>query len=329
MKFLEQVFATAESLFKFARAQDYGWPLRQGRAGWAIVTNLRRQREIFQLLRRPAFASLRLPDARFAFKYAVTNYLARGLTHRERADCFLHHYRRLHEEFSADLLRRTFDCDVTLFETRKGGCHYSVAMSVAKKSDFREGELILELKAEGARIYVLQFTVVPGSIVQSPSRDVLLISRLQGVRGRYAQIHSATKDIQEIAPPALLVTVLHGIAKAWGVTEMAGVSATSQTCFGDDDPEMFHKAYDEFFLELGATQANAKFFACPFQENKPIAPVRNGHKSRKRKKRAFKLHVANEVSRMIREGNAEPCELPNALILQPREEISARSLIPA
>jgi uncharacterized protein VirK/YbjX len=297
---LKQVIASSVSILKLTRKRDRHYAFQHGHVVWTVAANLRTQIEIFRALALPGCRNLALTDPRFPFKYVISNYLARGLTPAERAACFLHHYRRLNALMPASLLRQTLQEGLTAFEAQIGGCHYSITMGLATGADFREGELSLELRVDNVRIYVLQFTVVPGAAVRSNAQDVVLVSRLQGVRGCYPQIYSATKAFYEVAPPALLIGALHGVARAFGIAEWAGVSADNQTCYGDDHPDMFNTAYDEFFSRQGATRSSANFFVSPVPfEEKPLAQVKNGHKARKKKRRAIRLHLANEVCELI------------------------------
>jgi uncharacterized protein VirK/YbjX len=85
---------------------------------------------------------------------------------------------------------------------------------------------------------------------------------------------------------------------------MAGISAASQFSHVDDYADSFRMAYDDFWIELGARKISASFFASPIPpQEKSLDTVTNGHKSRTRKKRAFKQQVANDVFSLLSETN--------------------------
>jgi uncharacterized protein VirK/YbjX len=288
------------SLIKLARNRFYFYPPRLIRVAWSLARNLRRQLEIFRILSLPLFNELVLLDPVFPFKYLSTDYLFAGLPAGVRAASFVHHYRLIEAKLPSDFLRQRRHREITLFETRKDGCTYAVVLGFPTENAILEGELCLHLLVDGVQVYVLQFTIVPGWVLKSEQEDVALILRLQGMKGHFQQIRSATKALNEVAPPALLVAALQGIASAWGVREMAGICARSQLCYKDGSPDHFRQSYDEFFVELGATHTAAHFFCSPLPLiEKPVDRIRNGHKSRTRKKRAFKLHVAHEVCSRI------------------------------
>jgi uncharacterized protein VirK/YbjX len=283
------------------RHSFYRSPSRFARLLWGFVTNIFHQLEIFRILALPAFTSLVRLEPIFPFKYLTRGYLVRGLSSTERAASFAHHYRRLNNIFPAPLLERILYRDVTLLEKQSDDHYFSLRFGLAR-SEVREGELSLALRVDGITVYVLQFTIVPGWVVKSSAAEVLLISRLQGMKGCYSQVRLATKAFLDVAPPALLLASLQGIAQACAIREIAGVSAASQFCYADHCVDSFRAAYDEFWLELGAKKITASFFASPIPpQEKSLDAVTNGHKSRTRKKRAFKQQIADDVFRMMSE----------------------------
>jgi len=268
---------------------------------WAVLTNIHRQFKIFRVMAQPAYERMVLADPRIPFKHLSRNYLARNLTVAERAACLMHHYSYLHERLPSKLLHQALQRDVTMFEVREGGSLYRVAMGLSR-TQVREGEFFLNLEVDGMQVYILQFTIVPGWVVKSGAPDVLLVTRLQGMKGCYSQIYQATKVLKEVAPPALLMTALQGVAKACGIYEFAGVCARSQFSHSEYSSSTFNEAYDQFFTQLGMCHSSANYYSCPLPiPEKPVDNVKNGHRSRTRKKRAYKLEIADRVCQLISE----------------------------
>ncbi len=275
---------------------------------WAFTTNILLQFEIIRILALPPFASLVRREPIFPFKYLTRGYLALGLSPAERAASLAHHYRSLHAIFPAPVLRRILHQEVTLLEEQISGSLFSVRLSAARDvaREWKEGELTLVLHVDGARVYILQFTIVPGWVVKSSAPNVMLISRLQGIRGGYDQVRLATKAFLEVAPPALLLAALQGIAQVSGIDELAGVSAVGQFSYLPAYAETFRAIYDDFWIELGARKISASFYASPIPpQEKSLATITNGHKSRTRKKRAFKQKIAERVARLLRENGTD------------------------
>jgi uncharacterized protein len=289
------------SFLQMAR-QRYFWssPSRLFRIAWSIASNLHRQLEIFRILSLPAFTSQVLADPVFPFKYLSTDYLFTGLPARARAASFAHHLRFVEARLPGRLLRQRRPLEMTVFETREDGNLYTVRLDFPSQNSIWEGELRLGFRVDEVLTYCLQFTIVPGWVLQSKERHVVFISRVQGMKGHYEQIRCATKSLREVAPPALLMAALQGIADAWGIGAMAGISAQSQYCYDESAAGLFRQTYDDFFLALGATRTTKDFFSSPLPlPAKPLALIKNGHKSRTLKKRAFKLRISDEVRRWM------------------------------
>jgi hypothetical protein len=155
-----------------------------------------------------------------------------------------------------------------------------------------EGELSLNLRVHGEIVFILSFAIVPGWVVKSFAAEVLLVTRVQGVRGCYSQISLATRTLHDIAPPALLFAALQGVASALGIVGIAAIPAARQCSYSEEDAASFREAYDDFFVNLGMTKGEAGFYlsSSPIQE-KPLAFIKQGHRRRTKIKRAFKLQI--------------------------------------
>jgi len=268
---------------------------------WRAATNVRTHREILRLLKLPALAELAQANPRFAFKYLTHNYLVREFTVAERAASFMHHYRRLHQLLPDGFLRQILMREMLLAEFREGDNRFSVTLGFSRTHD-KEGELSLNLEVDGEMVFILSFTIVPGWVAKSKAADVLLITRIQGVKGCYRQISAATKTLFDVAPAALLLAALQGAGEAFGIGEMAAICGTSQNSWCEECAHGFKTAYDDFFEELGVqkNEANLYLSAIPLEE-KPLTLIKQGHKLRTREKREFKRKITNQVCDLLRE----------------------------
>jgi uncharacterized protein len=293
----EPVPVFISSILQMARRRYY-WssPSRFVRIVWSLANNFQRQLEIFRILSLPAFSSLARADPEIPFKYLSTRYLYKGLSARQRAASFVHHFRFLESHLPNSVLHLQQPLEMTVFERREGDNLYAVRLDLAPHNSRYEGELRLGLLADEILIYSLQFSIVPGWIVQSKESDAVFVLCIQGSNGHYEEIRSATKAMHEVAPPALLMTALQGIAIAWGIRQMAGICAKSQYSYDFRDEGLSTQAYDDFFLALGATRTTDDYLTGPLPlPAKPLELIKNGHKSRTAKKRAFKLQISREV----------------------------------
>lgn len=293
--------SSIQSMLVFARDRYYLSPARVLRFLWSVSSDIPRQLEIFRLMRIPVFADFLRTDPRFRFKCLIRDYLVRGLSTSQRSASFLHHYKRLHTSMSADLLHRTLYQSVTVLEARLEKIHLEMSLCFSRPFE-KEGELSLNLHVDGAVVFVLSFTIIPGWVVESEDEEVLLISRLQGTNGYYPQIQAATKAMHNVGPAALLLTALHGFARAFGIGQMAAVSAYSQSSYTEELSPFYKNAYDDFFSEIGVCKNAAGFFLSSIPpEDRPMSSIKQGHKIRTREKRQFKRQVAEEVYLLLRQ----------------------------
>jgi len=290
------------SVFAFALNRYYWSPARLVRNLWGIATNIPRQLQILRIMKYPIYAEFLRNDPRFRFKFLIRDYLVRGLSTGQRAACFLHHYKRLHSSLSADLLHRILHRRITVYETTREHLHFEIHLSFSRPFE-KEGELSLHLLVDGKSVFVLSFTIVPGWVVRADAEGVLLISRLQGTSGYYPQIRAATRALHDVAPAALLLATLHGIAAALGIKRMAAVSAVRQSSYTEELGRFYRSAYDDFFSEIGIPLGPDGFFLSPMpHEERPLSSIKQGHKIRTREKRQFKRHVADEVCQRMQQG---------------------------
>jgi uncharacterized protein VirK/YbjX len=276
---------------------------------WAGLTNIATLPSILGLLKLDPFAQVNQTETRFAFKYLTPDYLITGISVEERAACFLHHYNRLHAAAPNHLLRRILLNDFTLCEITQDGYHFAITMSLSKPSH-NEGEMSLRLLVNGEFVFLLSFTIVPGWVVNSNAKETLLISRLQGARGRFGLISLATKTLHDVSPASLLLAALQGVGMWFQIGDFACVSSTRHRHSVDDQfTSVLESAYDSFFTALGLRRSPAGFFVSPIpMTEKPLSLIKKGHKIRTKEKRMFKREVQLACAESLEKG----CECPDA-----------------
>ena len=266
---------------------------------WRAVGNIGKHRHIMEVLKYPEFADLAHANPRFAFKYLTHGYLARSFSVAQRAACFAHHYQSLHDLMPYPFLMRLLGRDVTIVSIREAGTRFSVTFGLSRSHD-KEGELSLNLGVDGTTVYIMSFTIVPGKVIQSPSPDVLLITRLQGVKGCYRQISLVTKTLHDVAPGGMLLAALQGIGDALGIRAVGCISGVDQNSYCKEYDASFMAAYDNFFSERGLVKNAAGLFVAAIPINgKPLALIKQGHKLRTRAKREFKREISDKVSELL------------------------------
>jgi len=172
---------------------------------WFVAANTPRQVGILRVLAQPAFAEYTLCFPCLRYRYLRENDLARSFTVAQRAACHLHHYRFLSTRFSEDSVRQIMNRHVSLFELCEAGNRFAIDLA-APRNVAGEGELRLHFRIDGINIFDLAFSFIPGWVVDSAAQNVILISALQGVKGRHDSIRLAEKAFHGIWPAALPVT---------------------------------------------------------------------------------------------------------------------------
>jgi len=256
------------------------------------LLSIGKRREVLRLLKHRPFSEIVQNEPRFAFKYLAPDYLARSFTVKERVSCFLHHYRRIYAAFPESLLRQILQGVFTLCEINKDGHHFSLSIGVPELMGDREGELSLAIQVDGRNVFILSFTIVPGWVVKSESAEVLLITRMQGMKGCRSQIGLLRSALNEHSPEKLLFAALQGIADAFGIDRVVGVCVSNQRSFKRESAGALMRKYDHFFAGLGMVKATAGFYsaAVPIDE-RPIASYKGRYRSHVRKRRAFRQHI--------------------------------------
>jgi len=283
----------------------YWSPRRLGPVLWSIAGNLRGQIELIRIFSLPAFRSFVLLDPVIPFRHHNPKFLFRGLHANARAAAILHHYRFLISRLPNRMLHQSGKWEIPVVERATNGRNFTIVLGLPTKSALWEGESLLQFRVDGVPVYELQFTIVPGGVLNSRQQDVIFVQRIQGMKECFERIKAATRTFSYLSLPSILIAALEGIAAAWGIREMACISARSQYCnrkFQDDGDwlALSTRAYDEFCSELGATRVSADFFSLSLPiEGKPIESVEGRHRAAARKKRAARHEVANTVCQAI------------------------------
>jgi uncharacterized protein VirK/YbjX len=265
-----------------------------------FLINIRQHREIHRLLKLRPFAEIVQNNPGFAFICLVPNYLGRGFTGTECASCFLHHYRRLHAALPESALRQILQGYITLHEIAEGGNCFALTIGLPEPIGRFEGELSLDLRVNGKKVFNLSFTIVPGWVVKSAAEEILLITRLQGALGSRPQIRLARRAFHEFFPKKLLLAALQGIAEAFGIGELGAICATKQRAYSQEYSTILKSSYDDFFADLGMTKTTAGFYSSPIPiDGRPLASFKGRNRSRARKRRAVRQQVLSACATFL------------------------------
>jgi len=245
-----------------------------------------------EFLKLPPFIDTVQDNPKFAFKYLTESYLIKDLSIPDRAACFLHHYKKLYETLPDRLLRQVLHWGIDLYEFSEEGVRFALKWGSSRPFG-KEGEMSLLLLANGEIIFTISFTLIPGSVIKSRHKEVILISRVQGTPGWPPdQIRQAQRALHKLRFGAVLLSGLEGLAAAFDIWEIACVTAIKQISYTEAYADRFKHAYDDFFVDMGIAKTEAGYFSIPLPlEEKSIEEVKD-HKARARARRALKKKVS-------------------------------------
>ncbi|MGI4871550.1 MAG: DUF535 family protein [Janthinobacterium lividum] len=247
------------------------------------------------LLGSPALHELAQRHPRLGYKY-LGECLATDLTRKNRLASVLHHYDYLLAQARPAFFNQVLR-EQQLWQEERAGQVFSINLAYPFDTDF-EGELSVQFRLNTTLLYTITFTLVPGWVVQSPCLSAALVSRVQGTRN-FALIKQATKLLHDIAPSALLMQALYGLAQAFDIQAVAGVSNEQQLC---STKVAYHFDYDGFWQQLGAGPAVNGLFNLPLSPVvKPLEAVKANHRSRTVRKRYYKQLLQDSIQRYVRE----------------------------
>ena len=271
---------------------------RVSKSTWLLV-NPRTSFEIAHVFVSPQMRPALRNEPRLMFKF-LAEYLATDLSRKERAAMMIHHYRFLRDRAHPDFYQRIIAHRLALWQFASNGSDHRIWLSFPR-TPHGEGDLTLTFEVDGHEIYMLAFTIGPGEIAGLDCADTIYIARVQGKRRGMDRIREATRECNDVSPAALLLAAAEGIAEAFGLEHMIGISAGIQvsTTYGRTDN--FVKAYDEFWKTAGGSKLAREMYhlALPIS-GKPILSVKRNHRSRALHKRHFRKSVKESVSGAFR-----------------------------
>jgi len=264
-------------------------------------------REILRVLVLPECAELARTFPRFPFKLLTHDYLARSFTVETRASCFVHHYLWLHENMPNKFIRSVLYDSVPLADIDIATHHIGFVLGSCGSRD-KEGELSLHLEMDRDRVFSLSFSIVPGKAVQAQADNVLLITQIQGMRGKVHQISLIYRIMHGAGPPSLLLSALQGFGSALGIDTLACVSGQEQSSYCEGNARSFQAMYDDFCTVRGLARGSSGLFLAPIpMPEKPLElfpkPSLKRRAERRRELKRLIRETIREALRAVRRGS--------------------------
>lgn len=250
-----------------------------------------RHSEVVALFERPSLAALK--PLSLANKY-LSNYMAKSLGKQARREILLHHYRRIDDQTSDDFHARITADPCILWRTIESDDAFAIALAFNTPSHI-EGDLSVVFLCGEKRIFEISFAIVPGAVIGSARKELLLVGRVQGVKDELGAIRRAAKACHDVAPQYMLMLAAQSIAQVIGIPAIAGINNDDQL-FANRADKYLAFDYNAFWETLLSSKTARDFYEMPVPlPQKPLKNIQASHRRRTRRKREFRESVVGQM----------------------------------
>jgi uncharacterized protein VirK/YbjX len=217
------------------------------------------------------------------------DYLAKGLSLRQRVRCVSVHYRFEERTFDAAYQQAVYrDGGLVLWRHDADGVEFLIRLELASRLN-AEGDLTLTLQAAGKCLHRLSFSWVEGRFAGIDTAILPFVARNQGHRADQADAFDAFgRAFPNNSPSFFCFAALQGVARTLAMDQVVAVKAAWQCAHGAGCAQHFVNAYDGFWQVLGGVALPGRGWriALPFHV-KPLAEMPSRHRKRAAQRRAY------------------------------------------
>ena len=211
----------------------------------------------------------------------------------QRLETLTFQYKFLHHRLAFLQREIMIERGILCWEKNFENCCHSIALKISQKYE-SEGCLSLQYSVDDKDIYLIAFTICPGTHFGFDNRSVALVSRLQGTKGRHDEIANASKQLLDIFPASALMSALEGFCQSIGIDKIIGIAAKNQVSFIQKDYEQAKAQYDGFWktFEAGIVEETGDYLIpVPFVF-KPSSLIRSKFRKRTLAKRTMRRNIS-------------------------------------
>lgn len=253
--------------------------------------------------------SLPVQDAHLLVK-ATRPYLWTGLGGAQRFAAQQLHFDWLLAQWTLPQVQRFYARGVADLAHWNAAGHVCGMQLRAAQGPVREGELELLFTLDGHLVKRSAFSVLPAHwLGLDRPGAVMVVGSMQGARECKDRVKQATSLLERTKPRAMVFHALQGLAQAWGLSAMVGVSDAGHVYAGYRSlSRRVGASYDELWQELGARQRlTPQLWELPLHWiPRPESEVESRKRSQLRRRNALRQQVVDLCARGAR-------DLPGAL----------------
>jgi len=237
------------------------------------------------------------------------NYLARGLSLRERVRCVQTHYRFETATFDAAYQQAVYrDGGLVVWQHDADGVRCTIQLEMAERLN-AEGDLTLTARLDGIRLHRLSFSWVDSGFAGVPAASTPAVVRtivpfVARNQGHHAEAAEAFKVFERIfpqnSPSFFCFAALQGIARMLGMEQVVAVKATAQCAYDPARDTQFGNAYDGFWQTLGGTPLAGRGWRIPLPlQLKALAEMSAKHRKRAAQRRAYWADIGDAAGAAV------------------------------
>ena len=212
---------------------------------------------------------------------------------KKRLETLSFQYKFLHKRLTSQQRSMMIERGALCWRKDFEDCSHSIVMKIPQKYEC-EGCLSLSYAVDDKEIYLIAFTICPGSDFGFNDQFVILVSRIQGTKGRHEDISKAAKQLIDIFPSSALMSALEGLCLTLDINKVIGISAKNQVSFIDKDHRPAISQYDDFWKTFEADTLNVSgdyLITVPFGF-KSLEHIRSKFRKRTLAKRSEKSSIS-------------------------------------
>jgi len=229
------------------------------------------------------------------------DYLAKGLTLRERVRCVLVHSRFEETTFDAAYRQAVYlDGGLVLWRHDSDGKAFTIRLTMASRLN-AEGDLTLVASADGVCLHRLSFSWMEGDFAGISLPIIPFVARNQGHHEGAADGFAAfNAAFPNNSPSFFCAAALSGIAQALGIDGFMAVKSACQSAYDPLEDKHFSNAYDNFWQTLGGVDVPGRAWhvALPFRL-RPLSETPAKHRKRAAMRRAHWAAIAESARATI------------------------------
>jgi uncharacterized protein VirK/YbjX len=244
---------------------------------------------------------------RIAYRYSLP-YLASQFAWDERIQMMTAHYHFLNRVHDASFFEQVLGRGFGLHQWSVDGHAFQLALhGPCLTSRHREGELGLSIQMDGQLLYKLAFSVIPVDLIDltpdqraGASELAVYVGHVQGKAGQIDRMREAAGLCHDVAQQDLLMSALAGLAAAWGINRVVGVSDDANLSLAHIARSAASFQYGPFWARYNAVSTTQGHHAMclPFTD-KPITDIAAKHRKRTQTKRQFKQSLSDAVRQVV------------------------------